>query len=700
VSRALRWYASRLRAMSIAEIAYRSYRAARYPIDQLRMRTHRYARPSLAMRAHIGRWQGPEPFYFDRELHVTEVSPELRDEAEAICAGKRRVLGLGWIDVPSAPWHYEPSAHYYWPRVDAARVVRAAPAHFDPRLTWELNRGHEWVVLARVYASTREPRFLDQLVRELISWRRANPIGIGINWTSAMEAAIRIHSLVWCAAFLRGTIGIQPTLAEMIYEHAIVVSDHRSYFSSGNNHLIVELTALIVAALTLGGELARLHARALARLTMELDRQIFSDGVNAEMATHYHVFVLEALVLVAYLQRAHAMPSPKLEAVVGRMADYIEEIRCTDGSLLQQGDSDDGCIVGLLRPRHPDQILAAARALYTRARRHETAQAVPHEGAFWLTGGTWSALHAEPQARSRRFRPSGQVILRSGRLHAAIDAGPFGFGRLSAHAHCDALSITLAVDGRRVLVDRGTYRYNGDADARDHYRCTAAHNTAQIGSLEQASAAGAFLWSRRPTATIHRCDLTEHGDIVQASHDGFAGWLHRRTLVHRHGLLVIVDEFLGSGPAQHVVGRYHFAPELAVVPQSSSRFRIEHGSSPLLWLISNARQARVTETGHSDEYARIASAPTIELAGTSDRALITAMVPVGAEVALERIHHWFDTSRRPDGDADAPPALGVRSALAHQDSPVLEVLHQLLGLGPFEQNIVGDRRIRAHSVTE
>src|SRR5690606_10875381 len=110
-----------------------------------------------------------------------------------------------------------------------------------------------------------------------------------------MEAAIRVHSLVWCAGLMRETSLVLPTLAEMIYEHTIFVSDHRSYFSSANNHLIVELSALVVAALALGGDLADLYAPALARLHVELAHQVLPDGVNAEMATHYHVFVLEAL---------------------------------------------------------------------------------------------------------------------------------------------------------------------------------------------------------------------------------------------------------------------------------------------------------------------------------------------------------------------------------------------------------------------
>jgi hypothetical protein len=624
----MRWYLNRLRAMSVAEVAHRSYRAARLPIDKVRMRTGRYARPSAGMRAHLDRWQGPDPFYFDRALASTPVSPALCAEAEAICAGRRRVLGLGWIDFPADGWHYDPRANDHWPRIDAVRVRRAAPAHLDPRLTWELNRGHEWVVLARVYASTRDPRFLDRLARDLTSWRAANPLGIGINWSFAMEAAIRVHSLVWCAGFLRGTANdLLPDLATAIYEHAAFVSEHRSHFSSANNHVIVELSALIVAARALGGEIRSLHGPALARLTSEIERQVFADGVNAEMATHYHAFVLEALVLVAYLERAHAMPLPDLEAVIQRMADYLRAIRCDDGSLLQQGDNDDGCILAFLRGLHADQLLGAVAALGARPGPRDADPPSACEGAFWLTGGTTPAPIEPPPPRSRRFADSGQVVLRSARLIATFDAKPFGFGSLAAHAHCDALAITLAIDGRRILVDRGTYIYDGDLRARERYRATAAHNTAQIGALEQATPAGPFLWSRKPSLTIHRCELTGPGDIVQASHDGFAGWSHRRTLVHRQGVLVIIDEFHGEQTPSPVISRCHFAPELDIVARSRSRFCAEHGDSPLAWLVSSARLARVISTPHSDGYATSTPAPTVELSGTTSSALITAIAP-------------------------------------------------------------------------
>jgi uncharacterized heparinase superfamily protein len=554
------------------------------------------------------------------------------------------VLGLGWIEFPRDGWHFEPRAGSFWPRLDAGRVITSAPRHFDPRVTWEMNRGHEWVVLARCYAATGEQEFHQQLVAELGSWRHANPVGTGINWTSAMEAAIRIHSLVWCGGFLRDTPAVLPLIAEMIYEHTIFVSDHLSFFSSANNHLIVELSGVIVAAMSLGGELAPLYAPARARLHVEVGRQVFPDGVNAEMATHYHLFVLEALVLVAFLQRAHAIDSPELGGVIHRMADYVAAIRCDDGTLLQQGDNDDGCILAFLRMHHADQLLGAAAELRSAVSAPvpgvDRARSAPREGTYWIVGGASPAHLEPPSPRSRHFVQSGQVVLRSRRLLATLDAGPFGFGSLAAHAHCDALSVSIAVDGQRLVVDRGTYRYNGDLRERDRFRLTAAHNTAQVGALEQGSPAGAFLWSRQPTCTIHRCELTDHGDVVQASHDGFPGWSHRRTLLHHNGVLAIVDELTGgAGVVDRVTSRCHFAPELELATVSPSLIRATHGGAALAWLFSGATPARVTEIAHSNTYGASTPAPTVELSSTSESPLVIVIAPADVPLveSIERL---------------------------------------------------------------
>ena len=495
-----RWYLDRLRAMTPAEVAHRTLRAARSPLDRIRMRTGLYARPPGGLRD----WNGPARFYDVSRAPVPDVS--------RIAAGEREVLGLGWLPVGDAPWHVEPLARAEWPRIAASRVIRAATPTFDARLTWELNRGHDWVLLARAGRS-------DQLRRSLASWRAANPLGIGINWVSAMEAAIRIHSLAWVAALAHEPVGT------MLHEHAVFVARNLSRYSSANNHLLVELSGLAVASRVLW---SRPDKRALAELEVELARQVFADGVNVEMATHYHAFVLEALLLVAHLERIWGEPRPALEATARRMSDYLWQLRTASGAYLEQGDSDEGKIIPLL---DSDALVAAA-----------------HGDALF-----GAALPPLP-TRSRAFRESGQVILRSRRLHATFDAGPFGFGTLAAHAHCDALAVNVALDGHPFLVDRGTYRYNGDRSARDRFRLTAAHNTLQVDGKEQAVPAGPFLWHRPPIVRLERCELSDDRDVVVASHDGF-GTLHRRTVVREHDSLVIHDEC--AAPA---TVRWHLAP--------------------------------------------------------------------------------------------------------------------------------------------
>lgn len=536
------WWLRRLAAMSPAEVVHRAARAARHPLERARMRTGLYARLPAALAS----WHGPARFY------ATDAVPVDLAAADRICRGEREVLGLGWLALGDEPWHVEPLAGAEWPRVDSARVIAAAPPHFDARLTWELNRGHDWVTLARAYAARREPRHAERLTRDLASWRRANPLGTGINWASAMEAAIRIHSLAWVA----GLVGGDPTLAAMLHEHATFVGDHLSRFSSANNHLIVELSGLAVAERVLHG---RPHARALAALDDECARQVFDDGVNAEMATHYHLFVLEALHLVAALERVWDAPRPPLEAVVARMTDYVAHLRCADGSLLEQGDSDDGRLL----PWHPP-------------------------------------MTAPTPTRSRRFAASGQVVLRSERLLVTFDAGPFGFGSLAAHAHCDALAVNVAIDGAPFLVDRGTYRYNGDRAARERYRMTAAHNTLQVDGREQAEAAGPFLWRTRPRVTLERCELGEL-DVVVASHDGF-GVVHRRTLVRADDLLVVIDDCARPGTL-----RYHASP--GAIAQDGTLWR--RGSA---WLWTGDLDARSITTPHARRYLATEPAPTIEAA--------------------------------------------------------------------------------------
>jgi uncharacterized heparinase superfamily protein len=418
----------------------------------------------------------------------------------------------------------------------------------DPRLEYELHRGHDWVVVAPI------AKHRDWLARTLAEWRAAHPLGSHV-WSSAMEAAIRIHSLLAVAAHAD-----MPICAPMVFEHVRWLEPRLSAHSSANNHLVVELSALVAAARALG-ELPQLAAFEAAVAT-----QVFADGVHAEMATHYHAFVLEALVLAAASERAFGFSHGWLDRTIVAMVDYLAALRCGDGSLLQQGDDDGGRIV----PSTPLPL-------------------------------------APTPTSSRAFRDSGQVILRSPRLHVAFDAGPFGFGTLAAHAHCDALAIYVACDGLPFLVDRGTYKYAGDDGLRDQLRSTAAHNTLQIAALEQARVAGPFLWTHQPRVSLERCELGSD-DLVIASHDGFAPFTHRRTLERRGDILRVTDR---CDTALPLTVRFHFPPGLDVTLEANVA-RSARGS------IAFAGLGSLISMPHSSAYASLTTALTLEIRGNTE----------------------------------------------------------------------------------
>jgi len=637
MARDARWWLERLRAMSPAEVIHRGFRLTRDQIDRARARAGIHPRPSRRRRARLDRWRGPAAFVFSETTARAPLAPEIRALAEAYLAGRQPVLGLGEVALPDEPWHFEPRARGFWPRIAAGRVVSAAPDDFDPRTTWELNRGHGWVVLARAYAATRDARFRDRLVGELRSWQRDNPVGVGINWVSAMEAAIRIHAIAWIAALVRGDrdAAAWRLLADLLFQHAVFVARNLSRFSSANNHLIVELTGVAVAGRVLG--VPRWCDRALRALDREAVRQTFRDGVNVEMATHYHMFVLEALLLVAWLERAYGRRTPVLDEVIARMASYLEAITLRSGTVLHQGDNDDGKLLPLFADRHAEQLLCAAAALATALPRGP-ASSSPGDGAWLLCDGAPPLRVGEP-ARSRSFDDAGQVVLHGARLHAVLDAGPFGFGTLAAHAHCDTLAVTLAFDDRPLLVDRGTYRYNGDLDARRHYRSTAAHNTVQLGAREQGQAAGPFLWSRKPVAAIERCELdagVAMPDVVRASHDGFAPARHRRTLVRVGDTLVVIDEIEGARIEEPVVARWHLAPGLvaADVGRGFVTIRDPDGGGPDRWLWfgggDRSLHARAVATLHSSSYLEQQLAWTLEIEAPDPRGRLVTMIGADA----------------------------------------------------------------------
>ena len=161
-----------------------------------------------------------------------------------------------------------------------------------------------------------------------------------------------------------------------------------------------------------------------------------------------------------------------------------------------------------------------------------------------------------------------------------FDHGPLGMAPLYNHGHADALSITLSVDKKEILVDPGTYRYNGEPTYRKYFKGTRAHNTVTIDRLDQAVLETGFIWSRPYNAKLVKSVEKNSSLFLQAYHDGYMRIKepirHFRSIVYfDKSNFFIKDTFSGKGVHDFELN-YHVHPDSEVTLEDNGWWKINH----------------------------------------------------------------------------------------------------------------------------
>src|SRR6266850_2178656 len=116
--------------------------------------------------------------------------------ADAVCSGRFPWLAYGAVQLGFPPrWNFDFVSGSTWPqaRADTIQVVRHDGS--DVKVPWELSRLQILPVLGKAWRLTGETRYR-QAARDLLhNWMESNPPGFGVNWTIAMEGALRAVSI-------------------------------------------------------------------------------------------------------------------------------------------------------------------------------------------------------------------------------------------------------------------------------------------------------------------------------------------------------------------------------------------------------------------------------------------------------------------------------------------------------------------------
>ncbi|MHB8523303.1 MAG: heparinase II/III domain-containing protein [Limisphaerales bacterium] len=594
MSNPLGWYWHRLRAMDVPELVLHAQKKFFQFADARRPRDWRVATLQSS---------NEFPILPDRAQAPEVLRAGLKRDVENILAGRWKAFGHLELKVDDPPrWQCD-----YLAGKDLATAApafdlnhRELPAGADIKLIWELSRWYQPARLAMAAYVLDDERSARKCAAWLSDWAARNPPFRGWNWTSALEAGIRLVQFTWIDALLEkieaaphrsgpeqpaaegnaeasAALDLQTLRHRIVPAHVWFTWRYKSFGSSANNHLLGELAGLILATARWpavarwGASLDELQRR----WEREVLEQFAEDGGNREQALNYHLFSWEFCWQArAALTATGRKISFEVEDRLARAARFFWEVQARQEPW-DYGDSDNAFVTPFFA-------------------REETAVREWRDWIGRLTGSP-SLLYwlGEPPAERRPigfgeplhalaakdwwvYPKTGIGTCELGSWWLRWDLSPLGYLRTAAHGHADALHLSIWFRGTAMVIDPGTGAYYADARLRAWFASRAAHNGPCPEGEEHPKRLGPFLWAaphERPEWSLMKAS--------ERSRAGLLGTLRLPNGVLRRGIArveygdgwEVMDGFdARPGCPKNFTVRWQFAPETSVKLLGERRF--------------------------------------------------------------------------------------------------------------------------------
>lgn len=377
----------------------------------------------------------------------------------------------------------------HWSRV-------RAPRNGDVKDLWEAARFSWAEDLARGWTLTSDVRYPTAFGAILNRFLQENPPFSGVQALSAQETALRlIQVALTVSVFSAGREPFpDPVLERMARCTAERILTTRDYaIAQNNNHWLSEAAGLMtVGAIFPDGSRSERYFRTGWRdFQSALKAQLLPDGEYVQYSANYHRFALQLVLWVNFLLQQRGMTWPmelilplrrsirKLSAEVDSWSGGANNVGHNDGALLFAFGSP----FGDYRPT----LQACARVFFGRP--------------FFAPGpwdelGVW--LRAQPLPESLigvEFPVSylDRTALRLERADGWASLRAVAFRR-DRPAQSDQLHVSIWAQGKPIVLDPGTYRYNGAAGFENRLKLASLHNGLVIDDIEPMTDAGKFLW--------------------------------------------------------------------------------------------------------------------------------------------------------------------------------------------------------------
>ena len=558
----------------------------------------------------------------------------------------------------------DPTSRFHWSAKSWSKGISYGnQLGVEVKWPWELGRlQHLPAIAARISDPTSDHglKSAGVIQNHIVDFVRSNPPGFGVQWLCPMDVGIRIANLL-VAVDLARAAGVE-------FEHKFLqlvsatARDHGRHITRNlewgdrlcSNHYLANVAGLLFAGSYLGDDSEGEDWVAFAgrELILQTRNQFHAEGSNFEASTCYHRLSAEMVVysvaLMMWISRErpelakrwwggrvpnyHPSPAaPPTTCVqssrgfshpfdadvvcrISGMGSFTRSLLRADGSVPQIGDNDSGRFMRLQQTDDPaadlldhTHLCHAVDALFGRP----LPELAPE--AHWLSKWIGRAQLDDPgialDDNVTAWTQFGLYVWKVGRMHVTFRCGHVGQCGNGGHAHCDQLSITLAVDGVSIIDDPGTGVYTPNPELRNRFRGSQMHSTIHINGMEQGSWLSGR-WGLFAMKDISNSKLLAHSNQGASASMYFGEHTVKRTIQIFNNSIDIQDD----GPETLTV-RFILAPDIKPSILDLNTVELQWGSQMMKCDLKNAR---IEEVPWSDRYGVIRS--TKCLVGLSGRA--------------------------------------------------------------------------------
>ena len=444
------------------------------------------------------------------------------------------------------------------------KVPRLADGHLDwtykgpeddIEWAWALNRHYPMDDLLAGYYATGNPkyvRYMDSFIKDWIieSWPYPAKRSSTEMWRG-LEVSFRVK--VWSQVFYEfiHTDYISPATRLLILSSLPDHADYARKYHAQGNWLTMEMSGLATVA-TSWPEFQKSPEwleYTINTMTASLKEQVYPDGVQTELTSHYHRVALNNFSLFYEIcHRVHKALPAYFTNQLEQMWNYLALTLRPSGYGLLNNDADLD---------------------YNRENVKKAAQKYNRKDWEYIATNGQSGVAPE-NGPSFIFPWAGHFISRSGYGPDAqwsfFDIGPWGTG----HQHNDKLHLSVSAFGRDLLVDGGRFAYRGAvADKfRKYATGSQSHNVILVDDKGQAPGP---LRAEEPLSEKHY-KITPDFDYAWASFDNFKDLdgkcEHMRRLFYVRGdMWVVVDQITTDRPRK-IEALWHFHPDCKVIEEN------------------------------------------------------------------------------------------------------------------------------------